>query len=923
MSFCHQFVETATTYQDRLAMVLLGDAENYEITYGEMLAAVRAQATRLRRNGIGPGDRVVIFGENHPHWAIAYIAILYAGAVVVPLDPASPDDVLGRFISDAEAKFAYSSVAAAEKLQSVCTQIGRSIPIVTLDDGGDQRVDQPWLSWSASGAATDTESLGPSAKDEDLALLIYTSGTTGQPKAVPLTHRNIHAQYTALQEIVQLGHTTVVLSLLPLLHAYSQIVNLWVASTVGARVVYLLQVNAAEIERALKRQGITALVGVPRLWYLFHKKIFSTVSGRGWPVRWLFRTLLALNGWLRSWFSVNAGRVFFAKVHREFGGKLEHAVTAGAMFDPEVARDFDRLGFNILQGYGLTETSGAATLTRANANMVGSVGTPVRDVEVKIDGPNGQGIGEVLIRGPVVMDGYWRNPEANREAFTPDRWFRSGDLGRFDERGHLFIVGRKKDVIVLSSGKNVYPEDVEAQYDKSPLISEICVLGNARDGDPAGVDELCAVIVPDFDYLKSQQIPNAREAIRFALDGLSRGLPEYQRVHRYLIRAEPLPRTATRKVRRFELSSQIQGNGLARIEAPELLPAVLTAVDSAVMDSPAGRAVTRSLRERSPTLDVINPAQSLEFDLGLDSLARVELVASVEHALGITFEANAIAAAITVGELVDLAKATAEARGSGQGKVTVGTQRQTDSPAPRALDWHEILNRPVDDAARADRSFATRPVIALFALFVLRSVYLVARLLLRLEVRGIDRVKQLSPPFLICPNHQSFLDPILVSSLFPHRVLKSIFHLGASEYYQNFLTISLARLANIVLVDQDRSLRKAMQLGAAGLRAGRILTVYPEGERTFDGKLHEFKKGSSILACETGVPIVPVALDGVYKVWPRNSWRLRPAKVKIWFGEPIYPEALAAQESDRELAYQSTNRELRSSIERMLEAMRT
>jgi long-chain acyl-CoA synthetase len=209
---------------------------------------------------------------------------------------------------------------------------------------------------------------------------------------------------------------------------------------------------------------------VPRLWYLFHTKIFDAVARRPLPIQWLFRVMLDFNGWLRDWLDINAGRLFFKRVHDSFGGRLRLDVSAGASFDARVAGDFHSLGFTILQGYGLSETDGAATVTRFEDNKVGSVGTPLDGVEVRIDQPDEEGIGEVLIRGPIVMPGYYRNPEASREAFTANGWFRSGDLGRFDRAGHLYIVGRKKDVIKLPTGKQIFPDDVEAHYGRSPLV---------------------------------------------------------------------------------------------------------------------------------------------------------------------------------------------------------------------------------------------------------------------------------------------------------------------------------------------------------------------------------------------------------------------------------------------------------------------
>jgi long-chain acyl-CoA synthetase len=244
----------------------------------------------------------------------------------------------------------------------------------------------------------------------------------------------------------------------------------------------------------------------------------------------LFRVLLAGNGVLRDWFGVNAGRLFFRTVHRSFGGKLRLAVSGGASFDVDVARDFHRLGFTILQGYGLTETCGSATVNRFEDNKIGSVGTPLNGVEVKIDRPDDAGVGEVLIRGPVVMSGYYKNPDANREAFTSDRWFRTGDLGRMDKRRHLYIAGRKKDVVKLPSGKNVFPEDVEAHYEQSPYVSEVYVLGvKDQSSEFKRAEKLCAIVVPNFEYLRSQHTANAREWVVWDLENLGRELPEYQR----------------------------------------------------------------------------------------------------------------------------------------------------------------------------------------------------------------------------------------------------------------------------------------------------------------------------------------------------------------------------------------------------------
>ncbi|HLE61782.1 MAG TPA: AMP-binding protein, partial [Pyrinomonadaceae bacterium] len=506
-------------------MTMVDSAGPQEITFGSMLAQIRSVAYRLTQEKIAFGDRVALVGENHPNWAIAYLGIIYRGAVVTPLDPAATTQALGAFLRGSEAKLAFVSPASIDKFRAACEHIGSNVPVVALQPLAETDGLARFEEWAATPTPKEFNEASPPAGAEDLAVLLYTSGTTGAPKAVPLTHGNIYAESDKVQEVMRISEKEVVLSLLPLFHAYSQIVNLWLATIAGARVVYLTELSGAGIEKGLRKVGATALVGVPRLWYLFHKKIWDAVRGRNALTRILFRVMLALNGLLRDWFGLNAGRFFFQSIHQSFGGKLRLAVSGGASFDEDVARDFHRLGFTILQGYGLTETSGAATVTRFEDNKIGSVGTPLNGVDVKIDEPNDEGVGEVLIRGPVVMSGYYKNAEADREVFTSDGWFRSGDLGRLDKQGHLYIVGRKKDVVKLPSGKNVFPEDVEAHYERSPFVSEVCVLG-VRDETSQfkRAEKLCAVIVPNFEYLKAQHIGNAREWVVWELENLGREL---------------------------------------------------------------------------------------------------------------------------------------------------------------------------------------------------------------------------------------------------------------------------------------------------------------------------------------------------------------------------------------------------------------
>lgn len=924
LTLSQRFVACATIRPNSVAMSLLDAGCFEDTTFGDMLEQVRSVAFRLIQEGIGPGDRVAIIGENHPNWAIAYLAILYRGAVVTPLDPAAMFKTLALFLGDSESKLAFVSPTYLETFRGACAHLGRSIPAVLLQPSTRSDEFPQFSDWAGTPISQEFFVAPPCVLPTDLALLIYTSGTTGRPKGVPLNHGNIQSQIDAVEKIMRVTDEEVVFSILPLYHAYSQIVNLWLAATIGARVIYLNQLGVDEIEDGLKRSGATALIGVPRLWYFVHKKLFETVNAKPAPVRWLFRGMLVANGLLRDYVRFNLGTVIFRPIHRAFGGRLRLAVSGGATFDKGVARDFHRLGFTILQGYGLTETSGAVTATRFEDNRIGSVGKPFGATELEINDPDATGVGEVCIRGPSVTVGYYRNQEATAEAFTPDGWFRSGDLGYFDPQGHLYIVGRKKDVIILPSGKNVFPEDVENCYERARSITEICVLGRRDANGFKGAESLCAMVVPDFAFLKMKHISNPGEWIRWELEDLGRELPEYQRVHDFVFRAEPLPRTTTRKIRRFELQQELEEMGASGRDGQNSRELALNASERELMNSPAGHVVSAIIKEQIADPQLIHPLHNLEIDLRLDSLARIECITNVEHALKIQLEPEDITALLTVGDLVELANR--KVRDEGASKQETFTRNHTlgNDAAPRSskIRWQKVLADSTTQLSELKPLFKRNRLKALIAYLVLRLTYIGAKLVFGLEVKNGAVLKRLKPPYLLCPNHQSYLDPFLVGSILPLDVLAQIIHVGASEYFTGVATSHVARLIKVVPIDPDVHLLRAMRAGAEVLRRGRILSVFPEGHRSFDGELGVFKKGAAILATELKVPIVPVALDGTYRIWPRNSLRLRVAKLRVSVGEPIEFGQLTSRTMSDEAKYERLTALLRERISKMLDEMR-
>jgi len=927
---------------EKTAMHVVGsDTDVY--TFGELLKKIRSVAYRLEQENVAFGDRVALIGENHPSWAIAYLGTLYHGAVCVPLDPHGEIETITNFLENSEAKVAFLSPDQTGRFGQMQEKLGRHIPAVVWSvtpeakDAASSNGFQSFSDWSSTKFPDDFAKEIPKAAGDDIALLMYTSGTTGTPKGVPLTHGNIVGELSGVNDVLKLSDKERILSLLPLFHAYLQIVNLWVATTFGCQVGYLKELTPAELSESMKTFKPTILTTVPRLWYLFHKKIFDAVGAKPKLVQLLFRMMLRTNGFLRSAFKINLGRTFFGAVHESFGGKLRCAISAGSRFDEAVAEDFHRLGFTIIQGYGLTETSGAATATYEDDNRVGSVGKPMKGAEIKILDPDREGVGEVLIRGTMVFDGYYRNPTATADAFTDDGWFRSGDLGRIDSDGFLYIVGRGKDVIVLPSGKNVHPEDLEVHYLKCPLVAELAIIGVEDESEArAGAEKLAAVVVPDFAYLKQASVSNSKEAIRHALDNLGRELPEYQRVRDYMIRQEPLPRTATNKIKRFQLKKEVE-TGVIASDTSEKKTWEFRDEDESLLDTGTGRAVVAAIKQNAKDPEIIHPAMNLELDLGLDSLARAETFAALEQAFATEFDGDEAAQALTVASVIELVN---KHGGANAGNVSVD------------LNWGSILREADDDLPELRSVLKSRPFFGLFAWSVYKCFNFFCRGFMRLEVHGNENLEAFMPakgeelkPFIICPNHQSFLDPFVLTSNYPFRIFTNIFHVGASEFFNGTFMRWVAKMLQVVPINPDTELMKAMKAGAIGLRNGKILNIYPEGERAFDGELHNFKKGAAILATELDLPILPVAMDGLYKVWPRQSWRIRPAKVKVRFGKAFYakdvvggklPLAIAAgaspehndqpsaghQPDNPEQTYELVTKHLKQTIESMIDEMR-
>jgi long-chain acyl-CoA synthetase len=499
-------------------------------------------AAWLHGQGVVPDDRVAILADNDARWIAAYLGVLRLGATAVPLDTAYKAGQVRTVLDNSGARLIFTTARYLDRVQEAVTEWPGFI-ICLLHGKAEGLPDFDLM--QASGAPPPVATRGP----HDAAVILYTSGTTADPKGVVLTHANLEAERLAAFSVVDVTERDAILGVLPLFHSLAQMANLLLPLAVGARVVFLETVSSTSLLQALQTRGITILACVPQFFYLIHQRVMTEVAKANPLRRALFRTLKRTNGWLRDRRGMNPGRRWFARIHHVLGPQMRVLVTGGSKFDATVGRDLYDLGFNLLNAYGLTETSGGACIVRPGDKFTTSVGQPLKGVEIRIapreagDDAREHEDGEILIRGPIVMREYFKRPDANAETLK-DGWLYTGDLGRLDAEGRLYITGRKKEMIVLASGKNLYPEEIEAHYREAPTIKELCVLGFNRHDD-AGGERLHAVIVPDEEVLRSRGVVNVQQLMRFELESRSVHLPPHKRILTYDIWMEPLPRSTT------------------------------------------------------------------------------------------------------------------------------------------------------------------------------------------------------------------------------------------------------------------------------------------------------------------------------------------------------------------------------------------
>ncbi len=802
-----------------------------ETSFAALASRAQGLGRDLVRRGIGPGSCVAIVAPNSASWIVAFWAIVATGATAIPIDAQTEDDDLDHRLEFTKCRLVFTTAARAARIKCAAIALDRELPS------------------AANGSAPFARQ-----KPDDVAVLLFTSGTTGTPKAVPLTHANLLSNVNAILAAGLAGAKDRALVPLPLHHAYPLTVGMMTGLACGTTLVLPSGVSGPELITALQRGRATILMGVPRLYSALLAGIRQRIAAQPNFARRIFVLLLALALRLRRAFG-SSPRFLFRPLHRQFAPSLRLLVSGGAMLDEEVEEFLGALGWDVMTGYGLTETSPILTFNSLRAARAGSAGRALSGVELRIANADAEGVGEIEARGASVFHGYRGDEAATSRAFTEDHWFRTGDFGRLDPGGFLFIVARVSETIVLADGKKLFPEAVEAVYAGNPLIKEIALF--ALKG------ALVALVVPDLDRLRAQGAVRLRDVMRDALSDRARLLPSHARLTGFAIARDKLPRTQLGKIRRH-LVPALYDEALAA--PPALKPAELSPEDKTLLEDETAAKVWAWLGARFPGHG-LGLEMSPEIDLGIDSLAWVDLTLALDRELGISLTEHEIGRIVT---LRDFLREAMAARGR---------------PAPARATPAAALPR------LGAASYVLQGMLAALLRLLLRRLF-------KLAAEGQENLPA-NGPFLICPNHESYLDPFAVAASLPRGRLARTWWAGwTGILFTSAARRFFSRIAQILPVDQYRGGGASLDLAAEVFARDAALVWFAEGGLSRDGELQRFQAGIGVLVERHRVPIVPVAIDGTFEAWPYSGGFPGGFKsfhpIRLRFGTPIDAAALVA-----------------------------
>jgi len=545
--------QTVRRQPDGIALQWREDDQLKRITYGQLWSRVEALVRALLANGLGPEDHLGIWSENRWEWVVAYLAILRTGATVVPLDALQKPHEIRHILVDAGVRLIFTSHKFADSLLEIAERIPGEVRLVSFDEKEDSLGFAPWLKQGMSGDIPDKIRPDLSAS----AAIIYTSGTTGFAKGVLLTHRNIASNIAGFYQVLDFQTGDVFLSVLPLHHTFECTVGMLGPLIAGCTIHYARSLKSRDIIDDLAVGGITIMLGVPLLFDKLLDAINRGIDNQSWHRRALLKTMRQAVRVVKRATGANLGTAAFRALRIKAGmGKIRLMISGGAALPASIAESYNELGFPLMQGYGLTETSPVLATNTPGHTKHTSVGKVIPGVSVRIDNPDTGGIGEIMAKGDCVMVGYYKNEAATKSTFR-DGWFATGDTGWLDKEGYLTIAGRVKEIIVTGAGKNINPEEVEAELNKSSYILESLVIGiPSRSGVGEG---LGALVVPNYEAIDQSAEARGVTMTPKELDQLihdevrdrCRDLPKYKHVKKVRLHMEEFQRTSTGKIKRF------------------------------------------------------------------------------------------------------------------------------------------------------------------------------------------------------------------------------------------------------------------------------------------------------------------------------------------------------------------------------------
>lgn len=538
-------------------------------TYSDVRRESYAAGRFLLSRGLSAGDRVCVMSENRPEWCFAYIGIVAAGLVVVPVDSTMDSSGLAGIITASRSRALFYSPALGAKVAEALARSPVDVAVEFTAVVGDKRpAEKPatvasgarerfgWLELG-SGDASGSGLPDPSSIDGDApAVIIYTSGTTGLAKGIVLSHRGVIANVNAAIQSLNVDTRDVFIAVLPLHHTYAATCTFLSPMAAGGDIVFIERIVPSVVLRHIRDAGVTMVIGVPLLFDKIKQGIRVEVQKLSPLVRGLIGALMATSGFCSRVLRVPAGRVLLAFIRKKAGlGSVRLGVAGGGPLALDTADFFETIGFNLVQGYGMSENGPLIAVNLPEYKDNRSVGLPVKRTLVRIADPGPDGVGEIQVQSPSMMLGYLDAPEATQAVITDDRWLRTGDLGYVDGRGFIFITGRSKNIIVTEGGKNVYPEEIELRFEGSAWVAEVLVLGRKVSGLNAG-EQVIAVCVPNWDRVDAERGDAPRDA--FALERVreevrlvNKSLPSFMKIVDFIVRNEEFEKTSTRKIRRF------------------------------------------------------------------------------------------------------------------------------------------------------------------------------------------------------------------------------------------------------------------------------------------------------------------------------------------------------------------------------------